>query len=142
MLETRKQPLPRVRRWNRMVPLAVESIIRRCLEPDPARRYQSAQDLNEDLQRQLHHLPLKWASDPSPWERGRKWARRHPRLVSSPTLIMILETVILMGLGGWTLLRQPPQLAPEAGGFPAVETASQPENLEKPWPNQYPENCP
>src|SRR5262249_41485061 len=53
LLDNRQHPPPRLRRWNGAVPLAVESMIRRCLEPDPARRYQSAQDLNDDLQRQL-----------------------------------------------------------------------------------------
>jgi serine/threonine protein kinase len=105
MLNDRLRPPPRVRRWNKAVPLAVESIVRRCLEPDPLRRYQSAQELNDDLQRQLHHLPLKWASDPSLWERARKWVRRHPRLVSSSTMIIVLEAVIIGVLGGWTLLR-------------------------------------
>jgi serine/threonine protein kinase len=137
LLENRQRP-PRVRRWNRMVPLAVESIVRHCLEPDPARRYQSAHELNEDLHRQLHHLPLKWASNPSFRERGRKWARRHPRLISSSTMIIILETLSLMGLAGWTFLRQPD----DAPGAAAVGTVCQPATLEQPCPNQYPETYP
>lgn len=41
---------PRPRHLNPRVPAALERIIRRALEKDPARRYQSAQQLRDDLQ--------------------------------------------------------------------------------------------
>src|SRR5262249_42790415 len=54
--------------------------------PDPARRYQRAGDLAEDLRALLHDLPLRHAPELSWAERLRKWARRHPRLTSSGTV--------------------------------------------------------
>src|SRR5205807_206935 len=45
MIQERRQPPPRVRRWNKAVSPAVESIIRHCLEPDLAQRYASARQL-------------------------------------------------------------------------------------------------
>src|SRR5262249_37450419 len=38
---------------------AVASIVAHCLEPDSGRRYQSARELQEDLQRQLDDHPLR-----------------------------------------------------------------------------------
>src|SRR5215213_2296041 len=52
MVADRRRP-PRLRDRNRAVPPAVESIVRKCLDPDSARRYQTAHDLQEDLERQL-----------------------------------------------------------------------------------------
>jgi serine/threonine protein kinase/tetratricopeptide (TPR) repeat protein len=85
MIAARRGRPPRLRRRNPAVSPAVEAVVRRCLEPDPARRYQSAQDLQEDLQRHLKDLPLRHTPEPSARERARKWVRRHPRLASWTT---------------------------------------------------------
>src|SRR5581483_11823744 len=71
---------------------------RKCLAPDPADRYQRAEHLREDLQRQLDHRPLKHAPDRSVAERMRKWARRHPRLTSSGTVAFV-AAALLLGVG-------------------------------------------
>jgi serine/threonine protein kinase/Flp pilus assembly protein TadD len=97
MIEDRRQPAPTVRPWNKAASPAVESIIRHCLEANPARRYQTARELQEDLERQLKHQPLKYAPDPSLAERSRKWARRHPRLASS-TSVAFIAGVLILGL--------------------------------------------
>jgi serine/threonine protein kinase/lipoprotein NlpI len=89
-------PVPRVRCWNKAVSPAVESIIRHCLEPDPDRRYQSAGQLREDLQRQLDNLPLKHAPEPSWIERTQKWVRRHPRLTSWSSVGTVAGLVIVV----------------------------------------------
>src|SRR5207248_9847878 len=92
----RAGPPPWVRPWNRAVSPAAESIVRHCLHPDPAQRYQSAAALKEDLERHLANLPLRHAPEPSLRERLRKWRRRHPYLASSATLGT--AAVILFGL--------------------------------------------
>jgi serine/threonine protein kinase/Flp pilus assembly protein TadD len=97
MIKDRRQPPPQVRLWNKAVSPAVESIIRHCLKPDPARRYQTARELQEDLERHLKNLPLKHAPEPSPAERAGKWARRHPRLASS-TSAAAVAAVLILGL--------------------------------------------
>jgi eukaryotic-like serine/threonine-protein kinase len=96
MIEDRLQPAPRVRPCNRSVSPSVESIVRHCLEPDPSHRYQTARELQEDLERQLEHLPLKNAPEPSLRERGQKWMRRHPRLASSTTVGVMAGVVVLL----------------------------------------------
>lgn len=100
MIEERSGPPPDPRRWNPSVSPAVASIVRHCLEPDPGRRYQSAGQLREDLRRQLEHRPLRYAVDPSPAERLRKWALRHPRLTSSSTIGAVALTLAIAMAGG------------------------------------------
>ncbi|MBI3406955.1 MAG: tetratricopeptide repeat protein [Planctomycetes bacterium] len=80
MLEERRRPTPRLRALNRGVSPATEAIVRKCLAADPAQRYQTARELQEDMRRQLESLPLRFAGEPSLRERARKWWRRHPRL--------------------------------------------------------------
>jgi serine/threonine protein kinase/tetratricopeptide (TPR) repeat protein len=97
MIAQRKKSSPSVRQWSQGVSPAAESIIRHCLEPDPANRYQSARHLQEDLERQLENRPLRFAPEPSLRERTQKWARRHPRLTSS-TSVALLALVLLSTL--------------------------------------------
>ena len=73
-------------------------ILRKCLAPDPARRYQSAEDLREDIDRHLGNRPLLHAPNPSVRERAAKWARRHPRLASSGTVGSV-AALLLVALG-------------------------------------------
>ena len=93
MLQDRRGRPPLLRAWNRGVSPAVESVIRHCLEPDPARRYGSSRELQEDLQRHAEHRPLRHAQEASRVERAAKWVRRHPRLtlagVACATLALI-----------------------------------------------------
>jgi serine/threonine protein kinase/tetratricopeptide (TPR) repeat protein len=105
MIADRHGSAPDVRRANAAVSPAVASIVQHCLEPDPARRYRSARELQEDLRRQLDDLPLKHAPDRSVHERARKWARRHPRLTSSTT-VGIVSACLLLAVSAAFLVRQ------------------------------------
>jgi serine/threonine protein kinase len=98
MIEDRRGPLPEVRAWNPAVTPAIESLLLHCLQPDPACRYQNCYELIEDLQRHVHNQPLKYAPEPSLAERAGKWLRRHPRLISSSTAIIALETLVIIAL--------------------------------------------
>jgi tetratricopeptide (TPR) repeat protein len=94
---------PHLRGLNRAVSPAVESIVRHCLEPDPARRYQSARELQADLQRHLENRPLEHAAEVSRVERAAKWVRRHPRLavagVACAALVLIAGLTTLLAVG-------------------------------------------
>jgi serine/threonine protein kinase/tetratricopeptide (TPR) repeat protein len=105
MIEDRFGPPPGPRARNPAVSPAVDSIVRHCLEPDPGRRYQTASQLEDDLQRQLTDRPLRHAREASVRERAAKWARRHPRLGSS-TSIAVVAAALLLGLGGAFAWRQ------------------------------------
>jgi serine/threonine protein kinase/Tfp pilus assembly protein PilF len=80
MREARRGQPPKVRELNPNVDPAVEAIVLKLLQPDPARRYQSAQDLVTDLVLHQDNRPVKFAGNPSLWERVRKMRRRHPIL--------------------------------------------------------------
>jgi serine/threonine protein kinase len=95
MIADRLNAPPDVRTANPAVSASVASILRHCLQPDPSRRYQSARELQEDLQRQLDDLPLRHIPEPSVRERIGKWARRHPRLTSSTTVGLVAFMLLL-----------------------------------------------
>src|SRR5262245_34651283 len=77
-LHSKLPPAPSTK--NKAVTPAVDGIVLKLLEPDPAKRYAEAAHLREDLERQLAHRLLRYARDPSVAERVRKWRKRNPRL--------------------------------------------------------------
>ncbi len=95
MIADRQAPPPSAHSVSKRVPHAVASILQRCLEPDPQQRYRSADQLGDDLQRQLTHRHLKHAPDPSTAERLGKWRRRHPRLALALAILMLSGLAIL-----------------------------------------------
>jgi eukaryotic-like serine/threonine-protein kinase len=96
LIERRSRRFASVRCDNPAVSPATEAILRRCLAPDPAQRYQSARELRQDLQCQLEQRPLRHTPEPSLRERFRKWRRRHPRLTSASSVLLAAGLVILL----------------------------------------------
>jgi WD40 repeat protein/serine/threonine protein kinase len=68
------------RRLVPKVPRDLETICLKCLEKVPARRYASAGELAEDVQRFLDGKPIRARPTPA-WERLAKWIRRNPLAV-------------------------------------------------------------
>ncbi len=99
MAVERGKAAPSLRRRRPDAPWSLESIARKCLAPDPAARYQQAEELAEDLRRFLDDLPLKHAPELSRAERARKWLRRHPRLASSGS-VGTFAAVLLIATAG------------------------------------------
>jgi serine/threonine protein kinase/Tfp pilus assembly protein PilF len=93
-LERSKQA-PSVRAAREDVPWGLESVVRKCLDPDPAQRYQQADQLAEDLRRLLDDRPLGYAPELSQAERCRKWARRHPRLTAAGTVAAVAAVALV-----------------------------------------------
>jgi serine/threonine-protein kinase len=52
----RREPVPDIRRWAPEVPDEAAEILARLLQKDPGRRYESAEDLADDLRRVIGHL--------------------------------------------------------------------------------------
>lgn len=99
MISERRESLPSVRQVNREVTPATEGIILKCLAADPTERYQSAEQLQEDLSRQQKHLPLRYQREPSVRERFQKWTQRHPRLsttINAGGTLLLLAGLVLM----------------------------------------------
>ncbi len=98
MVDLRRAGAPSPRRWNRAVSPALDDVVRKLLQYDPANRYQSAQDLATDLRRHAENLPLKFAANRSLGERAAKWRRRHPRLL----IRSLLAAAVVAGGGSAT----------------------------------------
>jgi WD40 repeat protein len=81
------------------VPRDLEIICLKCLRKEPDRRYATARDLAEDLQRFLHGEPIR-ARPVGPLERAVKWVRRHPALASL-SAVVLLSVAALLGLSFW-----------------------------------------
>jgi eukaryotic-like serine/threonine-protein kinase len=87
---------------------SMQSILSKCLSPDPQRRYPSATELAEDLRREIADLPLRYAARPSTLERLGRWTRRHPRWTTA--LAVGTAAAILLGVTGTALLSHQSQL--------------------------------
>ena len=78
----------------------VETIVAKALEKDPARRYQSAADLADDIERSLEDQPIE-AHAPSALYQLKKFARRNKILVGAAAAVLL---VILAGAAVSTTL--------------------------------------
>jgi serine/threonine protein kinase len=85
---TNEEPrAPRV--WDKTIPVELETIILKAVAKNPAERYQTAQELADDLRRYLADEPIR-ARRPTLWERARKWSRRHPSVVAAAVLVLLV----------------------------------------------------
>ena len=98
--ETRDQKSSDPTKWNSAVSPAMSAIVMKCLELDPKSRYQSADDLRDDLTAQFLNKPLIHQREPSSVERFLKWCYRHPSLSSSITVGSVFGLVVLFLLFG------------------------------------------
>ena len=94
LVSDQEPPPPRALRPA--LPRDLETITLKCLEKGPARRYSSASDLTQDLQRFLDGRAVQARPVPA-WEHARKWARRRP---IHAALAVVLGTGVLAVLGG------------------------------------------
>jgi serine/threonine protein kinase len=77
-------PLP-PRQWDRTIPTDLETIVLKAINKEPAKRYATAQEMADDLQRFLAGAPIH-ARRATPVERLARWTRRH-------------RTAVVVGLG-------------------------------------------
>jgi hypothetical protein len=83
----------RPRALNPKVPRDLETIVLKAMERDPARRYPTAQELAEDLQRFLEGRPIQ-ARPVGTLEQLAKWARRRPDIA------VLVGGIVLVLIGG------------------------------------------
>ena len=99
--KTRRGDLPSVRQFQPQVSRSLEAICRKALALRPGERYASVQALAADVRRWLADEPVSaWRE---PWTvRGRRWLRKHPRLVAGAAAALLVG--LLAALGGSALL--------------------------------------
>jgi WD40 repeat protein len=88
-------PVPPLRLQPRL-PRDLDTIVLKCLEREPHKRYASAAALADDLDRFLKDEPIQ-ARPIGPLERAGKWVRRQPTLAA---LVAVSVLAVLIGLAG------------------------------------------
>src|SRR5437762_12641097 len=81
------------RLWNPKIDRDVSIICLKCLEKEPARRYCSALELAEDLERWLKHEPIR-ARRTGVFVRCAKWIRRNPTTTALLASLVTLATIV------------------------------------------------
>jgi serine/threonine-protein kinase len=74
------------------IPRDLETIVMKAIDKDPRRRYQSADEMQEDLQRFVNDEPIK-ARRIGPVERFGRWCRRNPAVASLTAAVLVLMAV-------------------------------------------------
>jgi serine/threonine protein kinase len=74
---------------DRSIPAELETIVLKAVAKGPAERYATARDFADDLQRFLHDEPIK-ARRATLAQRGRKWLRRHPSVLVTGVVLLVL----------------------------------------------------
>ncbi len=97
-----EDPVP-LRRLQPSVPRDLETICLKCLDKIPQRRYPSAKELADDLQRVLNGQTIH-ARPVGLLEKSWRWARRNPGLAISSlgfVLTLLLGTILSSSLALW-----------------------------------------
>jgi tetratricopeptide (TPR) repeat protein len=94
-----EEPRP-PRRLNKSIPPELETLLLKAIEKDPSERYDTAQELADDLKRFLKDEPIR-ARRPTFMQRVRKWARRHrPVVVTAGVSFAVFLMLAVAGLTG------------------------------------------
>jgi hypothetical protein len=88
-----QEPVP-VSRLQPKVPRDLETVCLKCLEKEPRKRYASALDLADDLQRFLDGKPVR-ARPLGPVGRAWRWCRRHPLRAAAVAAAAVLLPGVL-----------------------------------------------
>jgi tetratricopeptide (TPR) repeat protein len=87
-----QNPAPKLRSLCRWVDRDLETICARCLEAEPQARLTSAGELADELERWLHHRPIR-ARPISVATRIWKWGRRNPLLTTALTGCLVIGAI-------------------------------------------------
>jgi hypothetical protein len=105
LMRTGLEEPPSLRRCDGNVPRDLETIVLKAISPEPARRYQTAGELAEDLRRFLADRPVQ-ARRISQMERIARWCRRNPVVAGLSAACAVLVVVLGVALMVTSLLRQ------------------------------------
>jgi serine/threonine protein kinase/Flp pilus assembly protein TadD len=97
--DLRLRPLAPLRDRHPEIPDAFETVIRRCLEPEPNDRYQRAGQLAADLQAVADDLPLLYTREPWPGRAAAWLRRRRRRIATAATILFAMSALLAGGIG-------------------------------------------
>jgi tRNA A-37 threonylcarbamoyl transferase component Bud32 len=83
------------RRRDASIPRDLETICLKAMAREASRRYETAEDLADDLRRHLAGKPIR-ARRASVIERAWKWSRRNPALAGLTVVVVVLTLVVLL----------------------------------------------
>ena len=89
------ETLPQLRSLEPRVPRDLETIVHKAIEKEPHRRYQTAQDLADDLDLFLDRRPIK-ARRTTAAARVIRWCRRNPTVAVLTATIGLLSVLIIV----------------------------------------------
>jgi serine/threonine protein kinase/WD40 repeat protein len=97
----------RPRKLDPRIPKDLETIVLRTMSKDPGDRYQTAEEVAEDLRRFLAYRPIR-ARRISSLEQTWRWCRRNPAVAGLTASVILLLVVITVGslLGSFRLKEQ------------------------------------
>lgn len=81
---------------NPAVPAVLDAVVLKLLDPSPAQRYRSADDLHADLVLHLANRPLRFVSNGPVWRRVGKWRRRNPRVATALAVAAVALVVLIL----------------------------------------------
>ncbi|MBL9137043.1 MAG: serine/threonine protein kinase [Verrucomicrobiales bacterium] len=87
--------------WNPTVDRDLETICLKCLEKEAGRRYRSAEELADDLERWLRQEPIR-ARPATRIKRVQKWIRRRPAVAALTATSVVLLMALAIGATGYS----------------------------------------
>lgn len=93
----REEPLPPMKLAPK-VPRDLQTICLKCLEKEPSRRYATAAELADDLDRFIRAEPIVARPVPA-WERAWKWTKRRP--AAAALIAVSVGALLTLGSLGW-----------------------------------------
>jgi serine/threonine-protein kinase len=89
-------PVP-PRRVDPSIPLDLETIVLKAIAKEPSHRYDSAEQMAEDLRRYLEGRPIL-ARRIGPLERLSRWSRRNPTVAASLAAVFLTLSLAIVGM--------------------------------------------
>ncbi|MFH1924458.1 MAG: serine/threonine-protein kinase, partial [Planctomycetota bacterium] len=116
-----KSDPPKPRSLDKTIPRDLEAICLKCLEKAPGRRYQSAQDLADELNRYRCAEPIR-SRHAGLVERVWRWTRRNAVLagVTAIAALMLVTVVIVLAFSGSDATPPIPKPTPPGNVEPAL----------------------
>ncbi|MEW4529948.1 protein kinase [Maioricimonas sp. JC845] len=102
---------PSPRKLNAQVPRDLETICLKCLEKESDKRFATAADVADELQRWLDGKPIR-TRPVSPVERAWRWCRRNPAVSSVSALLCLV--LVGLAIGGPIVAARQAELKQEA----------------------------